>query len=131
MIEYKLLPCPFCGEQLVLRCNPGGRGSTHDFYYEYYICPTIECITHNIRVTFEDRAAWNRRAPAEQWRPISEAPEYEEIIMAKAPDGGKYLKPRYGIGAIAHGMFCDWGWTCEPTHWMPLPSLHAPPKEER
>ena len=73
------------------------------------------------------QAAWNRRAPAEQWKPISEAPQDGTRIIAWAEEWKAPMTvQKYGLGWSAHydlGVILP-----QPTHFMTCP---ATPKEER
>lgn len=65
-------------------------------------------------------------APAEGWRPIETVPKFNDVIAARL-DRGAF---RAAVSCLSAGIWWDWPYGGEPTHWMPLPSpLPEPPRQ--
>lgn len=64
-----------------------------------------------------------------EWLPITtDSPPRngEPVLLGYQAEGVVHLVSKYAVGEPSWLGMCDWPWTMEPTHWLPIPTL--PPK---
>lgn len=127
-----LKPCPCCRSAAELGQLPFEEDSPDAGGY-FIRCTNEAClIGMGLRFACGDDprpeliAAWNRRADADGWQPISTVPKDDTIVLAASPrDGGEWLMmPVRGAmlfrntqGPTPQHLRFD------ATHWRPLPPV--------
>lgn len=118
----KLKPCPLCSGEMKFIKTRKGSPNHHDH-------PDNDCLLYRMIIWPNDRAKWNTRAG---WQPIETAPKdgtwvlihiYRNDISAAHQAGVSYSTNDEKEWRGRAGL----RFTCEPTHWQPLPD---PPREE-
>lgn len=132
----KLLSCPFCGGEAdhhdIGNAHTKSRG-TKIWCKSCFFSKTVKAVRHDLDWTRAHAiTAWNTRALSatrtDLWEPIDETVRGPAIVCAFGDEESAWLPmTAYRVGSKWERPASRDGLPYEPTHYLPISALPAPP----